>query len=374
MKVWESAAESRAKFYTLQSFFAEWANCPKALGGGRISRVIGHMKKKFLVNYDDIIAVDNLLAAWREFIIGKKSKPDVLDFSLHLMDNILQLNSELANKTYRHGGYKSFYITDPKLRHIHKAGVCDRLVHHAIYRQLYPLFAKIFIADSYSCQLEKGTHKAVARFKVFARQSGRNNTATCWVLKCDIRKFFDSIDHNVLLRILGDYIIDNDIINLLGEIIKSFEVKPNKGVPLGNLTSQLFANVYMNRLDQFVKHKLKAEYYIRYADDFIILSSSRETLIKDLQLVSNFLRDELKIALHPQKVFIQTAASGVDFLGWINFPHHAVLRTKTKRRMVSRIKKSPTPQSLASYLGLLKHGDTFGLRQKVLNDYWLWEK
>ena len=106
------------------------------------------MKKKFLVNYNDIIAVDNLLAAWREFIVGKKSKPDVLDFSLHLMDNILQLNGEFANRTYRHGGYKSFYITDPKLRHIHKAGVRDRLVHHAIYRQLYPFFAKVFIADS----------------------------------------------------------------------------------------------------------------------------------------------------------------------------------------------------------------------------------
>ncbi len=328
------------------------------------------MKKKFLVNYNDIIAVDNLLAAWREFIVGKKSKPDVLDFSLHLMDNILQLNDE----TYRHGGYKSFYITDPKLRHIHKASVRDRLVHHAIYRQLYPFFAKVFIADSYSCQLEKGTHRAISRFKVFARQSSRNNTATCWVLKCDIKKFFESIDHMILLKILSDYITDNNVVNLLAEIIRSFEVRPNKGVPLGNLTSQLFANVYMNKLDQFIKHKLKAEYYIRYADDFVILSSDKESLIRDLRLVSDFLQDELKIALHPQKVFMKTAASGVDFLGWVNFSHHAVLRTKTKRRMMSRIKKSPTPESLASYVGLLKHGDTFGLRQKVLNDYWLWEK
>lgn len=332
------------------------------------------MKKKFLVNYNDIIAVDNLLAAWREFIVGKKSKPDVLDFSLHLMDNILQLNGEFANRTYRHGGYKSFYITDPKLRHIHKAGVRDRLVHHAIYRQLYPFFAKVFIADSYSCQLKKGMHKAVARFKVFVRQSSRNNTATCWVLKCDIKKFFESIDHDVLLKILSKYIANNDVINLLAEIVRSFNVRLNKGVPLGNLTSQLFANVYMDRLDQFIKHRLKAKYYIRYADDFVILSSDKASLIRDLQLVSNFLQNELKIELHPKKVFMKTAASGVDFLGWINFPHHAVLRTKTKRRMMSRIKKSPTPQNLASYLGLLKHGDTFGLRQKVLNDYWLWEK
>ena len=217
-------------------------------------------------------------------------------------------------------------------------------------------------------------HKAVARFKVFVRQSSRNNTATCWVLKCDIKKFFESIDHDVLLKILSKYIANNDVINLLAEIVRSFNVRLNKGVPLGNLTSQLFANVYMDRLDQFIKHRLKAKYYIRYADDFVILSSDKASLIRDLQLVSNFLQNELKIELHPKKVFMKTAASGVDFLGWINFPHHAVLRTKTKRRMMSRIKKSPTPQNLASYLGLLKHGDTFGLRQKVLNDYWLWEK
>ena len=350
--------------------FCKMGKLSEGVGGGV---AIGHMKKKFLVNYDDIIVVDNLLSAWSEFVVGKKSKPDVLGFSLNLIDNILQLNSELANKAYRHGSYQSFYITDPKLRHIHKASVRDRLVHHAIYRQLYPLFAKIFIADSYSCQLEKGTHRAVSRFKVFVSQSGRNNTTTCWVLKCDIKKFFESIDHNVLLKILSEYIVDNNVVNLLAEIVRSFEVRPNKGVPLGNLTSQLFANVYMNKLDHFVKHRLKANYYIRYADDFVILSSSKEALIGDLQLVSDFLQDELKIALHPEKIFMKTAASGIDFLGWINFPHHAVLRTKTKRRMMSRIKESPAPETLASYLGLLKHGNTFKLQQELRNNYWLWE-
>ncbi|OGY53696.1 MAG: hypothetical protein A2912_05125 [Candidatus Buchananbacteria bacterium RIFCSPLOWO2_01_FULL_40_23b] len=221
--------------------------------------------------------------------------------------------------------------------------------------------------------MEEGTHRAVARFKVFVRQSDRNNTITCWVLKCDIKKFFESIDHNVLLKILGEYIVDNDVVNLLTEIVRSFNVRQNKGVPLGNLTSQLFANVYMNKLDHFVKHRLKARHYIRYADDFVILSNSKEILIKDSQLISNFLQDEFKIELHPKKVFMKTAASGVDFLGWINFLHHAVLRTKTKRRMMSRIKESPTPETLASYLGLLKHSDTFKLRQELVNNYWLWK-
>lgn len=332
------------------------------------------MKKKFLISYNDVISSDNLLSAWREFVVGKKSKPDVLDFSLNLMDNILQLNGELANKTYRHGDYKSFYVTDPKLRHIHKASVRDRLVHHAIHRQLYQFFAKIFIADSYSCQTGKGTHKAVARFKIFANRSSRNNTTSCWALKCDIKKFFDSIDHAVLLKILSEYIADNDVVNLLAEIVESFETEPNKGVPLGNLTSQLFANVYMDRLDQFIKHNIKARYYVRYADDFCILSTDKGLLIRNLRLIGDFLQNELKISLHPKKVFIKTVASGVDFLGWVNFPHHTVLRTKTKRRMMNRIKENSTPETLASYLGLLKHGDTFGLKQKVLNDYWMWEK
>ena len=168
-------------------------------GGGRI---IGHMKNQCLVNYYDIVSADNLLSAWREFIVGKKLKPDVQQFSLNLIDNILQLHDELANHTYRHGGYKSFYITDPKLRHIHKASVRDRLICHAIYRQLYPFFAKTFIADSYSCQLGKGTHRAVARFKSFSRQASQNNAVTCWVLKGDIKKFFESIDHDVILGIL----------------------------------------------------------------------------------------------------------------------------------------------------------------------------
>ena len=317
--------------------------------------------------------MDNLLLAWHEFVKGKKSKPDVLNFSLHLFDNILQLHSDFANKTYQHGGYQSFYITDPKLRHIHKASVRDRLVHHAVYRQLYPLFAKTFIADSFSCQLGKGTHRAVKRFNNFACQSSKNNTKTCWVLKCDIRKFFENIDHKALLKMLNEYIVDKDIINLLAEIIKSFQVNLGKGLPLGNLTSQLFVNIYMNKFDQFVKHKLKAKYYLRYADDFLFLSNDRTSLDKYLRSVDEFLRNELKLELHPQKLFIKTIASGVDFLGWVNFHHHTTLRTKTKRRMFKRLSKNATPESLASYLGLLRHGDTYALQQKVLNDYWFWE-
>ena len=288
-----------------------------------------------------------------------------------MIDNILQLYNDLANQTYRHGGYKSFYITDPKLRHIHKASVRDRLVHHAIYRQLYPFFARIFITDSYSCQLGKGTHGAIARFRSFSQRASQNNTATGWVLKGDIKKFFESIDQNILLNIFSEYIADINVINLLTKIIRSFEVKSDKGLPLGNLTSQLFVNVYMNKFDQFIKHKIKAKYYIRYADDFVILSGNKEFLLQDLQLIREFLRHDLKLILHPHKIFIKTIASGIDFLGWVNFPHHSVLRTKTKRRMMDRIRKNSAPQSLASYLGLLKYGNTFKVRQELLNNCWM---
>lgn len=335
---------------------------------------MSHRKKKLLIKYDDIVSNDNLLLAWQEFIKGKKSKPDVLEFSFNLIDNILQLHEDLVSQDYQHGGYDDFYITDPKLRHIHKASVRDRLVHHAVYRQLYPFFAKTFIADSYSCQLGKGTHRALKRFEYFARIASKNHTKTIWVLKCDIRKFFENIDHAILLNILREYIINRDIIRLLDKIISSYESKPNKGLPLGNLTSQLFVNIYMNEFDQFIKHKLKAKYYIRYADDFVFMSDDREKLAGYLQEANEFLKSELKLELHRNKIQIKTINSGIDFLGWIIFPHYRVLRAKTKRRMLKRLGINPKSESLASYLGLLKHGNTYNLQQGILNDYWFWKE
>ena len=161
------------------------------------------MKIQFTHKFEEIISVENLLSAWQEFIKGKRNKPDVQIFSLNLMDNILQLHQDLASKTYKHGDYYAFYINDPKPRHIHKATVRDRLLHHAIYRILYPFFDRTFISDSYSCRINKGTHKAINRFRSFGYQVSQNNTKTCWVLKCDIRKFFASIDQTVLLLVLS---------------------------------------------------------------------------------------------------------------------------------------------------------------------------
>ncbi len=242
------------------------------------------MKKILSHKFEDIICLDNLFLAWKEFVSGKRYKKDVLEFSRNLFDNILSLHNDLASGNYRHGDYESFFVNDPKRRHIHKASVRDRLLHHAVYRILYPFFDRKFIADSFSCRLDKGTHKAINRFRVMAYQVSKNHTRTCWVLKCDIKKFFASIDHKILIGILKEHIEDEKIVGLLENIIGSFETEQRAwipafagmtegteiatlastppphsaeasrdkrndsgvGLPLGNLTSQLFANVSKN--------------------------------------------------------------------------------------------------------------------------------
>jgi retron-type reverse transcriptase len=332
-------------------------------GGGLKSRII--VKIQLSHTFEEIISVENLLAAWQEFIKGKRNKKDVQEFSLHLMDNIFSLHRDLLHHTYKHGGYQAFKINDPKPRDIHKATVRDRLLHHALYRKLYPFFDKTFVSDSYSCRKNKGTHKAINKFREYFYKVSKNNTQTCWILKCDIRKFFANIDHDILLKILGEYIPDKNIINLLENIIASFSVKPGVGLPLGNLTSQLLVNVYMNKFDQFVKHRMKERYYIRYADDFVFLSEDKALLEKQMLIVNKFLLEELKLEMHPDKVFIKTLASGVDFLGWINFADHRVLRTATKRRMMRRLQESSKKERLNSYLGMLGHGNARKLKMEI---------
>ena len=311
--------------------------------------------------YDDIISLENLLGAWKEFVKGKRKKPDVQEFSLRLMDNIISLHEDLRRKVYRHGDYQAFRISDPKSRSIHKASVRDRLLHRATYRKLYPFFDRTFIADSFSCRNEKGTHKAINRFRRFIWKVSKNNTKTCWILKCDIKKFFASINHNILLEILTPRIQDENILWLLRQVVESFNAIDFVGVglPLGNLTSQLFANIYLNEFDQFVKHRIKAKFYIRYADDFVILSENKTWLEEILPRIKNFLQDELKLEIHPDKIFIKTLASGIDFLGWVHSPNHRVLRTSTKRRMFKNLWEDFSSDVVASYLGMLKWGNTF---------------
>jgi RNA-directed DNA polymerase len=332
-------------------------------------------------SYSKIISLENIFRAWEEFIKGKRKNADVGMFEWSLEENLFALHESLENQTYRHGNYEEFYVRDPKIRHIHKASVKDRVIHHLVSEVLEDIFDPTFYAHSYSCRRDKGTHKAVEAFRRLARKASQNNTSRLFVLKCDIKKFFASVDHEVLLELLGKKIHDSDFINLLNKIISSFQTEeaPGKGMPIGNLTSQLFANIYMDPLDQYLKHDLKVQYYIRYSDDFVVLSESKEYLEELLGKLGEYLNARLKLSLHPNKISIRDYYLGIDFLGYVIFPKHIMPRTKTRRRIFRNIKKGAklvregksTPdvlnQTLQSYLGYLSHCNAFKLSKDVRN-------
>lgn len=339
--------------------------------------------------FEEIISLENLFLAWDKFKSDKQKKRDVQQFEWRLEENIFKLHRDLKYKRYKHGKYTSFYIQDPKQRHIHKATVRDRLLHHAMFAVLNPIFEPTFISHSLSCRIGKGTHKGIDILDKTIRQISSNNFKPCFVLKCDIKKFFETIDHRILSNIIAKRIKDNDAMRLLEEIIESFSSKystifEQKGLPIGNLTSQLFANIYLNELDQFIKHKLKVKNYIRYTDDFVIVAGERTYLENIIAPVQSFLKKKLALELHPKKVSIRKFHQGVDFLGYILLPYHHSLRTKTRqqifRKLEKRIKeyrngvisRQTLEQSLQSYLGVLSHANTYKLEQELKNQFWFW--
>lgn len=314
-----------------------------------------------------ITNISNLLAAWKEFKKGKIKKEDVTRFEFHVEENIFALHDELVSKKYVHGPYLDFYICDPKRRHIHKSVVRDRVVHQAVFRKLYPVFEKNFIYDSYSSRLKKGTHLGIVRLEQACRRISKNWRIFAYALKCDIRKFFDSIDHNILKKIILRNIKDGDALWLLDVILGSFEKIKGRGLPLGNVTSQLFGNIYLNELDQYVKHVLKAKHYFRYCDDFLIVCTDRQFLEDYKEKIGIFLKEKLSLDLHPNKIQIRKLRQGIDFVGYITLPHARVLRTATKKRIIRKIAEAKekftdrkitggTYRSItASYEGVISH-------------------
>lgn len=334
-----------------------------------------------------IISTKNLFDAWEVFKNDKRNRPDVALFERQVERHLFQLHRELKDKTYRHGSYEGFWIHDPKQRRIHKATVRDRVLHHAIFKVLNPIFEETFIPTSFSCRIGKGTHKGMKELAAMIRAVSRNETRPCYALKCDVRKFFDSIDHDTLLEILGKRIKDTDAMWLIRELIESFIAsRPNlferRGLPIGNLTSQIFANIYMNEFDQFVRHTLHVKYYVRYTDDFAIVADDKEYLNKLLPRMRTFLNEKLHLELHPRKVILRKYGQGVDFLGYVILPHHITLRTKTEHRMFRRLAERVSAYrsdainetalfgSLRSYLGVLSHADAYRLGQDVQNNFW----
>jgi len=339
--------------------------------------------------FDEIISPENLFSAWDNFKIGKQKKKDVRRFEWELEKNIFQLHRELRGRSYRHGSYSSFYIRDPKQRHIHKAKVRDRIFHHAVFSVLNSVFEPTFISYSFSCRFNKGTHKGVLALEKSITKTGKNYSQPCFVLKCDVRKFFGTVDHGILMSILRKRIKDQGAMWLIKEIVNSFssdqsDIFMARGLPIGNLTSQLFANIYLNELDQFVKNELKLKYYARYTDDFVIICNNKEELKNILEKIRFFLKEKLSLELHPKKIVIRKQSQGIDFLGYVVLPHCRLLRTKTKKRIFKKMKmrivqhkageidKKSLDQSLQSYLGVLSHADTHKLKQELLNQFWFW--
>lgn len=321
-----------------------------------------------------LISIGNLFQAWEGFRRGKRKKHDVMVFERHLEDNLFDLHSKLKSRQYRHGGYREFYVNDPKRRHIHKACVSDRVVHHLLYKYLYEVFDKFFIYDSYSCRLEKGTHRAVKRLEYFCRKLSKNYTRDFWALKLDIRKFFNSIGQNILKELVHKRVEDKNINWLIDNVIDSFdsEAGKGKGIPLGNLTSQIFANIYLNELDQFIKHQLKIKNYLRYADDFVILDAHRKRLTTYLDSINHFVQNDLKLELHPKKIIFRKFAWGIDFYGYVVLPRYTLPRTRTKGRIFKKVLMSQlNGQSLQSYLGYFSHANSYTVTKNLKSIAWL---
>ena len=340
--------------------------------------------------FDKAASFQNLSRAYRKARRGKRDKPEVIAFDLRQEEEIIALEGELRDGTYRPGGYRSFYIYEPKKRLISAAPFRDRVVHHAICNVVEPLFEKRFIFDSYSCRLGKGTHKALDRFTYYARRYP-------FVLKADIVQYFPSIDHEVLLHMLGRTLADKRLMKLVRLIVDSgkdvlrdeYEMKyfPGddlfaklrpRGLPIGNLTSQFLANVYLDRLDHFVKEDLCVRGYLRYCDDFVIFGDSREELVETRATIVGYLRS-LRLRLHERKSVVYRTRAGVPFLGFLVYPdHRRLLRrsvTRARRRFrcltdaytAGEASVEDVRTRVMAWLGHVKHGDTWGLRKRLLN-------
>lgn len=337
--------------------------------------------------FEQIICPENLFSAWDNFKKNKNKKRDVNVFEWKLEENIFCLHHELKNKSYCHGPYSVFKICDPKPRTIHKATVRDRILHHAVFNVLNPIFEPTFIHTSFSCRENYGTHKGVDFLDKMLKQASRNISRPCFVLKCDVKKFFDTIDHGILLSIIEKRVKDESAVWLLGRIIKSFHsgysnCENRKGVPIGNLTSQLFANIYLNELDYFIKHEIRAKHYVRYTDDFLLVSENKEYLNEIIPKIIKFLDEKLLLKIHSEKLKIAKINQGVDFLGYVLFPKYRLIRNKTKRRILRKLKarienynsgiisENSLLQSLQSYLGFLSHANTYNFQQYLKNQFW----
>jgi RNA-directed DNA polymerase len=352
-----------------------------------------------------IFSFENLLKCYYECRKRKRYTVNAIKFELNFEAELLKLQKELKEHTYKPGRSICFVVTKPKAREIFAADFKDRIVHHILVGYLERIWEPKFIDQSYSCRKEKGAHLALKDLKRYIRKASHNNSRPVYYLQVDIRSFFVSLKKDILFGMIKKYTKNPEILWLAKTIIfhnptidyclkgdsslfalipdyKSlFKVPSNQGLPIGNLTSQFFANVYLNELDHFLKHTLKAKYYLRYVDDLVLLSGNKEQLKIWRNEINGFLLNNLKLNLHPKKQVLQNINKGINFVGFIVKPSHILIR----RRIVGNLKEKlwnlnqyskelsdlqikKTLSVVNSYYGQFKHIQTFGLRKK------LWEK
>lgn len=327
---------------------------------------------------------ENLLSAFYLSLKDNRDKPNIIDFDFHLESNLEKIRWELETNRYQPSFYKYFVVCDSKKRNIAAPAFRDRVVQHALVSAIEPLFEKRFIFDSYACRKNKGTHFGMKRLKKFlqAARTVNGKEADIFVLKADIKRFFPSISWDILLHLVGKTIACPRTMGLIKKIITVHRPRPMKdrrGLPIGNLTSQLFANVYLNELDHFVKEKLKERWYGRYMDDFFIISADKNHLKIVKDEIQAFLAQNLKLTLHPDKTMIQNAKDGVCFVGYRIFYDHVLIRGSTLLRMQRKLKlrrrqcqsgkisREKYNQTISSFKGHLKHANAWKLQQTLFD-------
>ncbi|MFH1290254.1 MAG: reverse transcriptase domain-containing protein, partial [Nanoarchaeota archaeon] len=332
--------------------------------------------------YEKLCSYENLELAFSKARRGKTLKKYVIDFEKDLEKNLSTLRSELLMQIYQPLPLKTFILKDPKTRIISKSDFRDRVIHHAVCNIIEPTFDKTFIHDSYANRIGKGTLNAIKRFDIFKKKASKNNTINCYVLKADIKHYFETVNHQILLTILQRKIKDDRVIWLIKKILANHKTKKvGHGMPLGNLTSQFFANVYLNGLDQFVKHKLRAKYYIRYVDDFIIMDTSKRILQNNKVRINDYLKKYLELELHPEKSRIITLDRGINFLGFRIFYHHKLLTKKNMKRFEKnleemkqlytkdKIDREKVIEKFEGWLAYTTHANTYKYRKRITSKF-----
>lgn len=310
--------------------------------------------------FEQISSIENLNLADEKARKGKLKQYGIKHHDKNREQNILLLHEMLKNQTYKTSEYDIFKVYEPKERDVYRLPYFpDRIAHHAVMNILEPIFTAMFTNDTYSCIKGKGIHAAHRNLK----KALQDVPGTKYCLKLDIQKFYPSINHNQLKRLLRKKFKDKKLLWLLDEIIDSTE-----GIPIGNYLSQYFANFYLTYFDHWIKENKKVKYYFRYADDIVILSDSKENLHQMLSEIKNYLQKELKLTVKSNYQVFPVASRSIDFVGYRFYHTHIMLRKSIKKNFARMLAKKSNPASIASYYGWISHCNGNHLLKKLLND------